>query len=59
MWEKLQYLDNEEWKQLSFRDEIFTVYKRHKMTFLKVQVAILFLEQYFFDNTQSNLGSVT
>ena len=25
LWEKLQYLDNNIWKQLHFRDEIFTI----------------------------------
>lgn len=45
MWDKLQYLYNDEWKQLPFRDRIFTIDKRNTMTFLKVlQFVVLFSE---------------
>ena len=36
-WEKLQYLDNyNDWKQLPFKDEIFTIDIRNEKTYLKV-----------------------
>ena len=36
-WEKLQYLDNyNDWKQLPFKDEIFTIDIRNQKTYLKV-----------------------
>ena len=37
MWEKLEYLDNDQWNQLSFRDEIFIINKRNTKTFLQVR----------------------
>ena len=41
MWKKLQYLDNDKWKQLIFKDEIFTIENRNDETSLKVKT-------YFF-----------
>ena len=36
-WKKLQYLDNyHDWKQLPFKDEIFTIDIRNQKTYLKV-----------------------
>ena len=37
MWEKLEYLDNDQWNQLSFRDEIFIINKKNTKTFLQVR----------------------
>ena len=37
LWEKLQYLDNNIWKQLHFRDEIFTIkpmYQHNRRTLM-------------------------
>ena len=37
IWEKLQYLDNNEWKKLYFKDKIFNVHKKNNSTFLQVK----------------------
>ena len=44
MWEKLEYLNNDQWKQLTFRDEIFIINKKNTRTFLQVRkyIAISF-----------------
>ena len=47
MWKKLQYLDNDKWKQLIFKDEIFTIENRNDETSLKVKT-------YFFYVSQTN-----
>ena len=43
MWKKLQYLDNDKWKQLIFKDEIFTIESRNDETSLKVKTYFFFM----------------